>query len=618
MSLGIGLFNSITGTGKASAQLPEQQDIVARYQDSVSVDDKQWIDTKGSGDYEVEEAESIDIVPGKTIEFSAIGAGFSLTVNSGTSTCSFTGTTLSCTVGGSLFDFALSDGSTTWTYSGGEGSDGTTLYANEVGGPTGALVGFTLPTDRVQSIEFGHEWSNYSVIGDGSKIAEDQTDPGLDVLGNPLTNPGTPQKNMKVNGYTGTWDGATYGLLDETISPTGDFKILFKFNVTDLTVNRALIGGAVINDGIVRLASTTGRVDVWLGGAVLQFSSVTASVDTETLLEIERVGLDVTATLTDASGELSQTITSDGINTLLFTVVAARASGLSDLWEGSLEHLKIEQLGILTNHLVVESDPTSLQDTIYDIVGSNHATLTGATLPFFTTEMEGSKLFADGFTEGLPDGVELWDDNLATGQTGWSFADGRWRHVAGTGSLLFLPNVLAIGSQYKFNFIIEELAGGSIRPRAGTTYGQTFDADGTYEDTITCADDGIIRFDCVAAFDAYVTVLSVQKLPAGLIPAKASGLSALDQPLTNQPAEFIDEYALFYAPLSVSFYDMSVIAGIDTDLYLAGAAIGLTADAWILLANNPLFFGAVQNMLVAYDAVQSGDTLGQINNYLGI
>lgn len=576
MTLGIGIFNGITGTGNAGSQLPAQQDIVAKYQNTVSSDNNQWIDTNASGNYEVEKGVSLsfsaaqegtapyaDIINKTIIVYAVLDSAstgdfatflsfgavvilakdavnnfllggptptgisalpymdqahkYSIVTDNSGSTINFLIDDISIWTGagavtppmnlsigstfiGEMWDLTVTDNSTgqcTFSNFLAQGDTSATCYS-EVG-PDVTLVGFTLPTDYEENLEFGHEWSNYSVVGSG-KVPQDPSNLGFDIFGDPLTNPGTPQKNISVQGYTGAWDGLTSGTFQNpTVDVSGDFKMVFTgVSTLDTSAVRSLLYAVVDALGGVRV-EIGGALRVYIGGSNKTFGTLVLSVGTVYTLTLERISGVLTATLDDGITPVSELWLGAGNSDLNLTTLGSKGASL--YWSGTITSLSIEQSGSLTNHWIVESSSTSLQDSIYDIIGGNHATLTGATLPFFITLFDGSKLFADGFED----------------------------------------------------------VGGST----------------------------------------------------GLVPAGANTGS-----LTNQPVEFSGTYALFYAPLSVSFYDMSVIAGIDSNLYLAGDAIGLTADAWIALANNPLFFGATQNTLVAYNAVQSGDTLTKINDYL--
>ncbi|GAF79650.1 unnamed protein product, partial [marine sediment metagenome] len=281
----------------------------------------------------------------------------------------------------------------------------------------------------------------YSGQVSASKVPADPTSPGYDVFGSPLTNPGTPQQNMDITGYTGDWDGVAY------------------------LVASHLTGSETV-------VSSTG-----------------------------------TSTPTVSAGRIDFTI-------------------------GTCPYLELSDGTVY----ISESDPLSLQDTIYDIGPSgNHATLTDATLPFFTTEMDGSKLLADGFSEGLPDGVELWVDPDTQTIDGSNFSTfdsetGIGRIVSdGTSVTLEVANALTVGGNYQITY--EEIS------KTGLQLQTNFNAANTqFFESITFTDEAdqtTYNMKRTGACDVTFK-LSVQQIPQGKIPANPStGLSALGQPLTS-------------------------------------------------------------------------------------
>jgi len=134
------------------------------------------------------------------------------------------------------------------------------------------------------------------------KIPQDPNNLGFDINGTALTNPGTPQRNAKVYGWTGAWDGTAY----------------------------------------LAIASIVG-----------------------------------TETVTSSTGTSNLTVSAGRID---FTAGWCSTFTLSNGYT-----------------YILESSLTSLQELVYSNNGGPVGTITSATLPFFTTQKEGSLLLASGF-----------------------------------------------------------------------------------------------------------------------------------------------------------------------------------------------------------------------------
>ena len=209
---------------------------------------------------------------------------------------------------GNVWDVVFSD-STGVVFSNFLAQDNLTGLMQSQVGPNVQFVNGTYPIVEKSAL-YGHTWENYSEydgeIEEGSakfgKVPQSPTVPSQDIFGNTLTNPGTPQRNAKVYGFTGDWNGSAY----------------------------------------------------------LSAPHLTGS---ETV--VESTG---TSTVTISAGHI-------------------------DFTAGICPYLELSDGTVY----ICESSPTSLQDIVYDRVGGNHATLVGATLPFFTTQVEGSLLLGGGF-----------------------------------------------------------------------------------------------------------------------------------------------------------------------------------------------------------------------------
>ena len=236
------------------------------------------IDSKATGDYEVEPGQYLAMGTVPTITFAGMDAGVTAASHSGTATVALSSGTLSCSVAGTLYDLILSDGS---VYSCGEGVSGEYIYGTH---PTlgaaieGVLVGWTLPADRQESPLFGHTWENYSVytgeVHNGhavnGKIPQDPNSLGFDIFGNELTNPGTPQRSAKVLGWTGAWDGTAYLAIASLV---GTETVTSSTGTSNLTVSAGRIDFTAgwcstftLSNGytyIVESDITSAQVQVW-------------------------------------------------------------------------------------------------------------------------------------------------------------------------------------------------------------------------------------------------------------------------------------------------------------------------------------------------------------------
>lgn len=300
--------------------------------------------------------------------------------------------------------------------------------------------------------------------------------------------------DILVNGYSGNFASAKYGKLTTPVAISTDWSIEVNGFVVDGAYSAVALAGEFGGSDYIRLSP---EIAVVSDGTGFVFNSLIVSPDVKNDLLIVRDATGITCTLNGVSERVEKTP-----GTFHIGLLYRRDGG--DIWKGVVPSFKLSQSGVLTNHWICESSPTTLQSKVFDDVGGNDADLLSAPVAaFFTAKIEGSDLFKRGF----------------------------------------------------------ELSSGDY------------------------------------------------------IPAGAAST------LTNQPVQFDGDYCLFYAPITTPFYDAAVVAGIENDLYLAGdinTPIGLSADDWLAIMVNPFFFGADKNILVVYDSVQSGSTLDQINNYLGI
>lgn len=245
------------------------------------------------------------------------------------------------------------------------------------------------------------------------KIPEDPSKKGYDVAGGALTNPGTAQQNLKVYGFTGNFDGATHGLPTSTIVFSGDFAIETVFNLTTFTNGPAFAGNSP-GTNRVRVDRSTSQFLVRLaGGSEVIFDIHTFVTGVPYKIEFSRAGNTGTLAITRLTDfeVFTQSLTVPIGAVTIDRVFCYESDNVYGKLSGTCPHLKLYgPNGAPAHHWVCQSSKTSMQTTIYDVAGSNHVTLVGATLPFFTKEMEGSHLLQHGFSGPFPDGVELWEN----------------------------------------------------------------------------------------------------------------------------------------------------------------------------------------------------------------
>ena len=102
------------------------------------------------------------------------------------------------------------------------------------------------------------------------KIPQDPNNLGFDIFGNTLTNPGTPQRNAKVYGWTGAFDGTAYLAIASIV---GTETVTLSTGTSALTVSAGRIdftagwcGTFTLSNGhtyIVESDITSAQVQVW-------------------------------------------------------------------------------------------------------------------------------------------------------------------------------------------------------------------------------------------------------------------------------------------------------------------------------------------------------------------
>jgi len=271
-------------------------------------------------------------------------------------------------------------------------------------GPAVSLTGFILPDDFTETSQYGHSWNKESYYsGASGKIPEDPDNLGYAVTGEALNRIGTARQDMAVTGYTGDWDGAAYGILDSQVTLSGDFKFEYLHPAITTGINHPVVGQSAF-DGLIS-TNTSDRIEVNINGS--WYSAPTLTIAAGEIISVTRVG----TTLTFSVGSVTEEVTGVTSADFIFSWIArASTQRLTD----PLVYIKVyNQSDTLIHHWICQSSKTSNQDKIYDIIGGNHATLTGATLPFFTQEMTGSIFGVGGSTgnTGIEDHIVPADPN---------------------------------------------------------------------------------------------------------------------------------------------------------------------------------------------------------------
>jgi hypothetical protein len=395
------------------------------------------------------------------------------------------------------------------------------------------------------------------------KVPQSPTNPAQDILGNLLTNPGVGTNHLAVTGYGGTFAGAT-----------------------EYLTNAGLVGT----------------------------ETVVTSIGTSTpTVSAGRIDFD--------AGWCSYILLSNG------------------------------------DEIIIESRKDSVQPSVWDRVNGNEYVIVGATLGvdgFWSAEKSGSLLLDGGFTEGLSVGGELvanstfanWTDddpdnyvilNEDASNYITEHVDGARLISDNTSALSLRATIpLTTGDRLVIKIVKSNHVSGSIRYAlagsfstiaAGNIAGS--DANGEYTIVNIAESTGngtiFIYRDNTGNSDYVLSELSCQVVPLGQIPASlATGLSVLDQPLTNTPGQFPDAPILVYANESKAMYDEAVLGGIETDWYTGGVANGLTPAQWAALVPtgnlaDAIFYGTTKDTWFAcWNPALTGTKITQAENYMGI
>lgn len=274
---------------------------------------------------------------------------------------------------------------------------GTGATAVSEVGPDITLNGFTLPDDWTESALFGHSWNGADgyMVADGNGTYDDGAILPASKYGSESGTlyTGTARQNIAVKGYAGTFDGTAYAALTNPITLSGDFKIVFcGITISNLSASRYFFGG-ISGDADIefRALITSGTLRSKIGAVETNFAVAVAAGIKYTISYI-RNGENVTVIVDD--GITQQTDTKTFISTgVQITRLFDRQPSPTSPFFGSCCAVELYNgAGVIVNKWITQSANNVNQITIYDVepTSPNNATLTGATLPFFTTETSNS------------------------------------------------------------------------------------------------------------------------------------------------------------------------------------------------------------------------------------
>ncbi len=250
-------------------------------------------------------------------------------------------------------------------------------------GPDITWTGLTVPGDwTIDDPRFGHTYNLTSyVIADGTGTYSIGSYLPASYTSEGTLYTGTAQQNLDVDGFAGVFDGSTYATVATTVASSGDFKYTFIGKLSSTPAGYTFIRKG--DNSTTVTTNADGRLIAKLGGTSYTGTGL-VQFGVDYVLTIQRV----VDQLTMAFNSSTQTVTMHQ-NSVGFDTIS-RAAALQYI--GSLSLVSVEHGGVLVNNWIPQSSNTSTGTTIYDTVGGNHATLTGATTPFFTAAIDESWL----------------------------------------------------------------------------------------------------------------------------------------------------------------------------------------------------------------------------------
>ncbi len=209
-------------------------------------------------------------------------------------------------------------------------------------------------------------------------------------------------------------------------------------------------------------------------------------------------------------------------------------------------------------------------------------TLTGFTMDddWISSALYGSTKHNElGYSVGVTDGVELWDDDLATDQRGnWTYnGDGTWTSDGSqsAASELYVSGVNEIGDADRFVWEIISISAGTVGAsnRGTTDYESNV---GEYVDDLIAGAGGWVGMVADINFAGTIRLSSIQKLPQGYIPAS---LTTPTQDIYGNDLTYSGRAA---QPLDVFGYtvgwDGATTTALDTAVPLSG---NFTAEFYV-------------------------------------
>ncbi len=221
------------------------------------------------------------------------------------------------------------------------------------------------------------------------------TNPTEDIYGNDLTYSGRAAQPLDVFGYTVGWDGVTYGVTNYNLGSTEFYDFEMPVSTSSFAADMRPLGGS--NDSFsVRMVSTT-SIRIYYGDGSttnsVTYSGVPTISETPQIyrIKVNRVTGEVELFVDGVSQGTKSGLSLPGSFTQNLSI-GASGTGTGDL-VGIMPWVKrYDSVGNLTNYWIVESGSQLTQGTIYDVVGGNHATMSGATTPAFDTLLQPSYL----------------------------------------------------------------------------------------------------------------------------------------------------------------------------------------------------------------------------------
>lgn len=294
---------------------------------------------------------------------------------------------------GNLWDLVIKDSTGTEVLNNYLASGASSTVTPGMVGPDITWTGLTVPDDwETDDPRFGHSWNLDSYViadGTGTYAIGSYLPASYTTEGTLYT--GSAQQNLDVAGYGGDWDGSAYAALATPLTVDSSSKIIITGKTDAVADTLMFLSEGATNDNnlYINPAST---ISIKIDGNLYTTTGGIGAFGVEYVLTVTRSG---TTTTIDFNG------TSEALTTVATSMTLTQISQSSSLqYEGTIYSIEVyNSSGVLVNHWIPQSSNTTTQTTIYDVVGGNHATLTGATTPFFTAAIDESWLAQYGGRE---------------------------------------------------------------------------------------------------------------------------------------------------------------------------------------------------------------------------